>query len=230
MMGGWGEFAAAYALFLLSHALPVRPGVQAGLRRWFGRRGYLAAYVAVSLAALGWLIVAAGRAPFIPLWAPLPWQLWLPVLVMPFVCLLIAATLGSPNPLSFGGAGNARFDPERPGIVGLTRHPLPVALTLWALAHAAANPDLAHLMMFGGFAVFAVAGSRAIDRRNRRLMGAEWDRLAARTATLPFAALVTGRWRPSGPPPLWRLVLGLALWAGLLAVHRPVIGVSPLPF
>ncbi|PTW45245.1 NnrU family protein [Rhodovulum kholense] len=229
-MGGWAEFAAAFALFLLSHAVPARPGVKARLTGALGQKGYLAAYVTVSLALLAWLIGAAGRAPFVALWPPAPWQLWLPNLVMPVVCLLVAGALGAPNPLSFGGAGDARFDPDRPGIVGLTRHPLPVALALWALAHAAANPDLAHLLLFGGFAGFALAGTVVIDRRNRRRMGPDWDRLAARTATLPLAALVSGRWRPSGPPPLGRLGLGLLLWAGLLAAHRPVIGVSPLPF
>ncbi|TCO71649.1 putative membrane protein [Rhodovulum euryhalinum] len=229
-MGGWGELSLAFAAFLASHAIPARPAVKARLHRALGRRGYLAAYVTLSLAMLTWLIVAAGRAPFVPLLPWGAWQAWVPNLVMPLACLLIAYGTAVPNPLSFGGAGNARFDPERPGIAGVTRHPLLWALGLWSAAHAVANPDLAHVLLFGGFAGFAALGTRIIDRRNRRLSGmAEWQRLAARTSNLPFAAMIAGRWRPRGRPSPVRALLALALWGALVWGHTPVIGVSPVP-
>ncbi|MGC9419884.1 MAG: NnrU family protein [Rhodovulum sp.] len=229
-MAGWGELALAFAAFLGSHALPVQPPVKARLTAVLGPRGYLLAYSALSVAMLAWLIVAAGRAPFVPLLPWAAWQAWVPTVVMPVVCLLIAFGTAVPNPLGFGGARNHLFDPDRPGIVGLTRHPLLWALALWAGAHALANPDLAHVLVFGGFAGFALAGMRIIDRRMRRLMGVErWQRMAARTAILPLAALSDGRWRPAGAPDLRRLGVGLALWVGLLWAHGPVIGLSPLP-
>ncbi|WP_343754651.1 NnrU family protein [Rhodovulum strictum] len=230
MMGGWGELALAFGVFLASHGVPVQPPVKRRLTAMLGRGGYLAAYSALSVAVLAWLIVAAGRAPHVPLLPWAAWQAWVPNLAMPVVCLLIAFGTAAPNPLSFGGARNDRFDPARPGIVGLTRHPLPWALALWSGAHALANPDLAHLLMFGGFAGFAVLGTRIIDRRNRRLLGeAEWQRLAAHTANLPLAALIAGRWRPRAWPAPARVMIALALWAVLFLGHEAVIGVSPLP-
>ena len=228
-MGGWGELLAAFSAFLLSHALPARPALRRPLAAALGERGYLLAYSLVSVAALAWLVAAAGRAPHVALWDPAPWQAWAPNLAMPPACLLIASGLGAPNPLSFGGRA-AGFDPERPGIAGVARHPLLLALALWAGAHAVANGDLAHVSLFGAFAGFALLGMGIIDRRKRRLIGEdEWGRLAARTSAWPFAALVEGRWRPSAPPGLGRLGAGLLLWLALLALHAPVVGVSPLP-
>jgi uncharacterized membrane protein len=228
-MGGWGGFAAAFAVFLLSHAVPARPAVRRRLTRVLGERGYLLAYSAVSLAVLAWLIVEAGRAPFVLLWPYAAWQAWLVNLAMPLVCLLIAASAGAPNPLSFGGTARG-FDPARPGIAGVARHPLLLALALWAGAHALANGTLAHALLFGSFAGFALLGMRIIDRRRRRQMGtAEWERLAARTSLWPLGALFDGRWRPAARPGPGRIAAGLLLWLALLWLHASVIGVSPLP-
>jgi uncharacterized membrane protein len=229
-MSGWLGFAAAYAAFLLSHAIPMRPGIKAGLTSALGPRGYLAGYVVVSVAMLAWLIHAAGRAPYVPLWGFAPWQAWVPNLAMPLVCLLAAFGLAAPNPLSFGGSGTSGFDPDRPGIAGVARHPVLWALALWAGAHLVPNGDLAHVILFGGFVVMALVGMRAIDRRNRRRSGREeWQRLAARTSAFPLSALASGRWRPRGLPDIRRVGIAVLVWATLLALHRPVIGVSPLP-
>jgi uncharacterized membrane protein len=227
-LAGWGEFAAAFGVFMLSHALPARPALRRPLVRLLGHRGYLFGYSLVSLAVLGWLISAAGRAPFVLLWPYAAWQAWVPNLVMPLVCLLAVYAIGAPNPLSFGGTQRG-FDPARPGIAAVMRHPLLLAIALWATAHLVANGNLAHLLLFGSFAVFAVLAMPALDRRKQRQLGeSEWNRLAANTSTWPLAAFVGGRARAK-PPSLWRLALGLLLWAALLHLHEPVIGVSPLP-
>jgi len=230
MMGGWGEMAAAFGAFLVSHAVPARPPVRARLIGTLGRRGYLVIYIGVSLAALAWLIAAAGRAPYVPLWPWAPWQRWVPNVAMPIVCLLIAFGAAAPNPFSFGGRNNDRFDPERPGIAGVTRHPLLWALVLWAAAHMVPNGDLAHVLLFGGFAAFALLGMVMLDRRRRAAMGANaWRRLAQGTSGFPLAALLQGRCRPRGRPSLGRVGVAVVLWLVFLALHPAVIGVSPLP-
>lgn len=230
MIGGWGEIALAFGGFLASHVLPVQPPVKRRLEAILGRRGYLWSYIALSLVMLACLIGAAGRAPFVPLLPQAPWMTWVPNLAMPLVCLLIAFGTAVPNPLSFGGARNPQFDAHDPGIVGLTRHPLLWALALWSAAHAVANPDLAHVFLFGGFAGFAVLGTRIVDRRNQRLIGlVEWQRLAARTSNLPFAALAAGRWHPRHRPGAARLAVAIGLWAALFLSHATAIGVSPVP-
>ena len=127
-MSGWFGFALAYAAFLLSHAIPMRPRVKARLASAFGQRGYLIGYVAVSVALLAWLIHAANNAPYLPLWSYAPWQRWVPNLAMPVVCLLVAFALGAPNPLSFGGALDRRGD--RPLVPAAPRVRTPARLDL----------------------------------------------------------------------------------------------------
>jgi uncharacterized membrane protein len=227
---GWIELVLAFALFLATHSVPARPAVRRWLVGRLGERGYLLAYSLTSVIALALLIAAAGRAPHLELWTFEPWQMGVPGVAMPLVCLLIAFSVGAPNPLSFGGRSPETFDPDRPGIVGVTRHPLLWALALWAISHVVPNGDLAHVMVFAGFAGFALVGMVMIDRRLKRRMGLpEWRRLAARTAVVPFGALLAGRWRPKIGMPSgegWsRFLAGLALYAGLAVLHEPVVGV-----
>lgn len=228
-LGGWGEFVLAFAVFLGSHAIPSRPGLKARLVGLLGQWGYILVFSLASVAILAWMIVAAGRAPFVPLWDQAPWHRWAANVAMPVAVLFGTFAVGAVNPLSFFGRSEG-FDPEHPGVAGLTRHPLLVALLIWALAHLLVNGDLAHAILFGSFALVAVAGMGMIDRRNRRIWGPErWAAMTAHTANLPFAALLSGRWRPRRFPSPLRLALAAVIWIGLLHLHPPVIGVSPLP-
>jgi len=218
----WAEFVAAWAVFFLSHSLPVRPPLRPWLQARLGRAGFTAAYSALSLGILAWLIGAAGRAPYVELWGRAPWQAHVPLAVMLPVCVILALSIARPNPFSFGGARNDRFEPARPGIVRLTRHPLLLALALWAGAHVVPNGDLAHVILFATFAAFAVLGVRLIDRRKRRELGADWQRLRKTMAATPLAA------RPDRATGV-RAAAGVALYAGLIGLHPILFGVSPLP-
>jgi uncharacterized membrane protein len=217
-MAGWGEYGAAWLAFVLSHMLPARPALRRPLVARLGEGGYLALYTLASLAVLGWLIGAAGRAPSLPLWGWAPWQAWVPNLALPLACVLLGLGVAIPNPFSIGGAGTGAYHPARAGVLRLTRHPVLWALVLWAGAHLPPNGDLAHALLFGGFALVGLLGMRALDGRRRRAWGeAVWAARQPRAAGL------------RGPALLARLAAGLALWAALLAAHAAVIGVSPLP-
>ena len=220
---GWAEYALAFLVFFLTHSAPIRPPVRPWLVARLGQSGFGLAYSALSLGVLAWLIGAAGRAPYVPLWPWAGWQNHVVLAVMLPVCMILALTIARPNPFSFGGARNARFDPARPGIVRWTRHPLLVALALWAGAHVVPNGDLAHVILFGTFAAFAGLGGRLIDRRRRREMGGDWDRLREAVAAAPIGS--------DAPPPaiLLRLSAGLMLYVGLIWLHPFIFGVSPLP-
>jgi len=219
----WAEYAAAFAAFFATHAVPVRPPVRPWLVARLGSRGFTAAYSALSLAVLAWLIGAAGRAPHVPLWPWAPWQAWVPPVAMVAVCAMVALAVGRPNPFSFGGGAAARFNPARPGIVGWTRHPLLAALALWAAAHLIANGDLAHALLFGAFTAFALAGMPLVDRRRRREMGADWDRLRTQVRVAPRLHAPVS-WTVLG----LRLASAAGLYAGLVAVHPLLFGVAPL--
>lgn len=227
-MTGWTEFALAFLAFFLAHALPVRPPVKALLVAGLGARGFTLAYSLLSLALLAWLIVAAGRAPVLPLWSWAPWQAYVSLAVLPLACLLVTLSLGRPNPFSFGGLHNERFDPARPGLIRWTRHPLLLALALWAAAHIPPNGELAHVLLFGAFAGFALLGMRLIDRRKRRQMGPAWRdtlRQMRQGATAAPADPTTSR----APDLALRLAAAALLYLLLLLLHPQLFGVSPLP-
>lgn len=204
--------------------MPIRPPVRPWLVARLGPSGFGIAYSALSLAVLAWLIGAAGRAPYVQLWPWAPWQNHVVLAVMLPVCLILALAIARPNPFSFGGARNDGFDPARPGIVRLTRHPLLLALALWAGAHLLANGDLAHAILFGTFAGFAAMGMRLVDRRRRREMGETWQALDLARRQAPRLSHPVS-WSSAAI----RLALGAGLYASLLWVHPMLFGVSPLP-
>lgn len=223
----WIEFALAMGLFMVSHRLPAWMGVKDRLTAALGARGYTLAFSVGSLLLLWWVIAAAGRAPFVPLWDQALWHRWAVNLAMPVTVALAAFGIAAPNPFAFEGRA-AGFDPARPGIAGLTRQPLLWALALWAGAHLLANGDLAHVLLFGPFLLLALLGMPVVEARRRRAMGAaEWQRLTAATRLLPLLALLQGRWRPRRPPSPLRLAVAVAGWAALWHLHSPVIGVWP---
>ncbi|WP_431299904.1 NnrU family protein [Tabrizicola sp. BL-A-41-H6] len=229
-MGGWTELVLAYAVFAASHFVPSLGGLRERLIVRMGRRGYFVAYGGVSLVLQGWMIVAAGRAPYVELWLPEPWTRWVPFSAMPVAVLLAAVGMGSRYPFTLGRRGEG-FDPAVPGLARLGRHPLLLALGLWSGAHLVANGDVAHLLVFGGFAGMSLAAMVLCDRRAQAaLPEAEVARLFRAAPILGLGALADGGWRRAeGRGLLRRLVLAGLVWGVLLALHPLVIGVSPWP-
>ena len=220
------EFLAALALFLVSHAIPSRPALRQRLAGMFGERGYQLLYSILSLVLLVWLISAATRAPYVPLWDLSIGQYWVPIVAMLPAFILFAGGALAPNPLSISFSRRP-FEPQRAGIVTVTRHPVLWGFALWAFAHVMPNGDLVSLIMFGGFGLFALAGMALIDRRKKRQMGPEWEALARRTSVIPLA-----------PPPGQRLpwdwrglalavVVGAVLYVALLHLHPRLFGPDP---
>ena len=209
----------ALALFVLAHLIPAVPAVRGRLVAAVGRTPYLIAYSALSLGLI-WLVWRAYRAaPYIELWPPLPVLRWTPLIAMAVACVLIAAGLRTPNPFSLG-RGATGYDPARPGVLRLTRHPLLWALGLWALGHIPANGDLAGVIFFSTFAALAMAGIPVLDRRKRARLGPEWESLAARTGKARLGLRDID---------LYTVLAAALLYALLLRAHLPVIGVWPGP-
>ena len=227
----WAGFAVAMTAFMGSHYLPTRGGLRERLIATVGRRAYFSVYGVLSLAVLAWVIVAASGAAYVELWPQLPWMRWVPTLAMPIAAVLVAGGLGTAQPFTLGGRRSAAFDPARPGLAAVIRHPLLGALALWSGSHLVVNGDLAHVVLFGAFLAMAVVAMPAFDRRARRSLGPE----AARayfdaTAMLSLAPLLDRHWRRAELPRLLRrAAIGIGLWLAALALHPVVIGVSPLP-
>lgn len=220
----WPGFALIFAAFFATHSIPLRPAIKSRLIDRFGQRGFSAAYSMLSLGMLALLLRAAGRAPYVELWAQMPWHRHAVHLGMLAVCLILALALGRPNPFSFGGARRGAFDPARPGIVRHLRHPVLAALALWAGLHLLPNGNLAHVLLFAVLAGFALAGRPLINRRKQRDMGSDvWHALNRQVADAPLLTRPIC-WRSFA----MRLALGLLAFGTLIWLHPHVIGVSAL--
>lgn len=150
-------------------------------------------YSLVSLAGLLLLIHGYGlarQAPVVLYAPPIALRHLALLLMLPVFPLLIAAYL-----------------PGR--IQRAARHPMLLAVKLWATAHLLANGTLADVLLFGGFLAWAVADRIAVKRRlvPHRVPG------APPTALNDIVAVVGG--------------LGLYL-AFLFGVHAWLIGVPVL--
>jgi uncharacterized membrane protein len=226
------EFFSALVVFVLTHAVPARPAVRGRLVDTLGRRTYLALYSALSLALLAWLISAAIRAPQIVIWEQAAWQAVLALIMMPPALALIFAGLIAPNPLSVSFCTDG-YDPARPGLLAITRHPVLWGFGLWGGVHIAANGDLVSIIFFGAMTFFALMGTITLDRRAARLLGeTEWRRLAAGTANVPLIATVQGRARLSIDRPLLAGIAASAIVSAILLTsgHLWLFGTDPLVF
>lgn len=106
---------------------------------------YKGLYSLVALAGLVLIIVGKSRSDFIMIWQPIFELRYIShVLMIPAVMLVLAGNL----PL-----GHIRKQ---------LRNPMLLGVCLWGLAHLWSNGDLASMLLFGTFAVWA--GSKAIFR------------------------------------------------------------------
>lgn len=225
------QLILAVVVFLLTHLVPALPRLRAGLVARLGRRAYLIAYSALSLVVLAWVGHAYAAAPYVPLWDHEPRLAWVPAVVMFPALWLLLLGLTRPNPLSLGRS--AGFDPSRPGVLAVVRHPIPWAMALWAAAHMAANGDVAAWILFGLLLVLSLGGMAGLDAKKKRQFGqAEWRRLAARTSAWPFQAVLAGRVGPRlriTRGTALTVVMAALLYRLVLALHAPLFGVSPWP-
>lgn len=230
MLGTIDALVVGLVLFVGGHFLLSSPPLRDPAVRGIGEERFRGLYALVALASLLWTVLAFGKAPYVEVWSPPAWTRWIPNLVLPFASILLVAGVTTRNPTAVGG--ESTLDEPNPvkGILTVTRHPFLNAVGLWALAHLAANGDLASMLLFGGIAVLSYGGMPALDAKVRRRAESAWGPVALTTSRLPFVAALQRRvavdWRGIG---LWRLLLGLLLWAALYGLHPHYAGVWPHP-
>jgi uncharacterized membrane protein len=223
------QLIAAAAFLLATHYGISSTPLRAWLVARLGERAYLGLYSLLALGAIIWVIGAYARAPYAPLWPTPAWLTWVPLIVMPFALVLAVSGLSTLNPTAVGAPDTlGRAEPVR-GIFRVTRHPFMWSVGLWAGAHIIANGDLAGLVLFATFGTLALLGTWLIDRKFAARRGADWQRFAAATSNLPFAAILAGRQRlVLAEIGWWRIALALVVYVGLLAAHPWLFGASPI--
>ena len=198
-------FFVSVVAFMLGHIVPglLRGAITA-------RIGHVAYVVTFSITSL-----------FITLWPYEIWQNHVTLTLMLPACILWAAAIIQPCPLSIGRKKG--FDLTHPGINRLTRHPLLLGMMLWGLGHIVPNGDLVAFMFFGGATVFAIAGFWRMEKiRARHMDDAEYKAILDGTRRFDLTGIAKGAFG-------WRdIVLGIGLYIVILWAHPHVIGVDPL--
>jgi uncharacterized membrane protein len=163
-------------------------------RSRIGEMQWKGLYSAASLIGFGLIVWGFGLARQQPV------LLWSPPLAMRHLAALL--TLGSFVLLA------AAYVPGN-SIKAALHHPMVLAAKVWALAHLLANGNLAHVILFGSFLLWAVLDFTAARRRDRAAGTQYPPGSAGATAITVIAGLVA-----------W---LAFALW-----LHGWLIGVRPL--
>jgi len=179
------------AVFIGVHLVTTQRELRARLVGRLGEGGYkglysLAAAIGLALIVYGFALYRA--TGWIDVWYPPHWTRHVSALLMLFAAVsLVAAYI-------------------RGNIKRTLKHPMLVAVKLWALAHLVSNGDLGSILLFGGLLAWAVVDRISLKRRGD----------------------------PDGPPIPTRglandaaaVVVGLALYAGLAFWFHPhIIGV-----
>lgn len=139
-------------IFFGIHLLPTQPEMRRGLAARFGEGGYKLLFSIVSLIGFTVIVIgyhklqlAPGKSP--QLWTPPAWGRHVTMaLMLPVFILLVSAYL-----------------PGR--ITAAVKHPMILAVKLWALGHLFVRGDLGSLVLFAGFLAWAVFDRISLKRR-----------------------------------------------------------------
>lgn len=137
-------------LFIGTHSLAANRGLRADLILRIGEGPYRALFSLLSLA--GVVLMAVGfshyrQDGYIQIWTPPVWTRHLaPLLMWPAMICLVAAYV----------PGN---------IKRVLKHPMLVAVKIWASAHLLANGDLGSIILFGSILAWAVYDRISLKRR-----------------------------------------------------------------
>ncbi|HEX4235031.1 MAG TPA: NnrU family protein [Caldimonas sp.] len=187
---------AGLVLFLGIHSVSiVAPAWRTGIVARMGEGPWKGVYSLASAIGLALLVVGYGIARHSPV------VLYTPPAALRHLALVVMLPV---FPLLF-----AAYLPGR--IKTAAKHPMLLAVKVWATAHLLANGTLADVLLFGGFLVWAIADRISVKRRS-----------VAEAHDVPVAP-------PGTANDVIVVVGGLIVYAAfLLWGHRWLIGVSPL--
>lgn len=138
---------AGLLIFTGLHLLPALVPARQVLVNRLGQNLYLGLYALISLSALVLIIIGKIYAEFTPIWNPPTWSKHATMLLMSLSFILFAAADMPSN------------------IKRFTRHPMLWGVVVWSLAHLLANGDLASMLLFAGFGLYAVVVMPLLTRR-----------------------------------------------------------------
>jgi len=221
----------AAAFFVGIHVGIAGTRVRDALTTRLGEQAYLGLFSLASLAGMIWLTTAYGGASYVAVWGRLAAlrPLALPVVLVAFVLAVLGLT--TPSPTVVGGEKMLEAAEPATGIQRVTRHPFLWGVAIWAAMHLVVNGNLRALVLFGSLLFLGLYGPVSIDAKRARRFGAAWERYAAVTSNVPFAAIAERRNRLRFDEIGWgRVTFAVVVFATVLLMHPILFGGNPLGF
>lgn len=168
-------------IFLGGHTLTTFRETRTHLIERIGLGPYKGLYSLLSI--IGFALIVWGFSRYraeglIPVWSPPAWTRHLTIGLMWFAFVALAC-----------------MNPAPSKIRGWLRHPMLVAIKIWAFAHLLANGDAGGMLLFGSFLAWAVYDRIAVKKRGD--MGAmriesftRADAIALGVGTLAYVAMI----------------------------------------
>ena len=186
---------AGLVLFLAAHSTRIfADGWRTAMLERVGEKPWKGLVTVVSIAGFALIVIGYGqlRTAPVPLWEPPFWTRHLSLLLNLLAFILLTAAYVPRNVIK------ARIG-----------HPMVAGVKVWALAHLISNGNLADVLLFGSFLLWAVLDFRASRRRDRE-----------NEVSYPTGNLLGS---------FGTLAIGAVAWFVFLKwLHAQLIGVSPL--
>ena len=177
----------------------------------YGEKAFKGVYALVSILGFYLLVVGYGEARLqtVALWNPPIFTKHISMLLMLLSSILLVATYIPRNHFKM-----------RLG------HPMVLSVKVWALSHLLANGNLADLVLFGYFLIWAVLNFRSARARDRALL---LNLNVTEEAAGESIAESESAHQPKLLSTIITLVGGIAIWALITFVlHAKIVGVSPM--
>ena len=165
---------AGLALFIAVHSIPSVVPLRATLIARLGAGAYRGLFSLLAVAGLVLVVWGFARAPFEPLYTAPGWGRQVAMFAVPVALVLLAAANMPTH------------------IRAVLRHPMLLGVLLWASAHLLSNGDLRSVVLFGGFAGYAVLDLISVQARGRRPSTEQVPRLAMDAAAIVAGLVAAG--------------------------------------
>ncbi|MEL6980519.1 MAG: NnrU family protein [Pseudomonadota bacterium] len=126
------------ALFMAPHLLSLAKPARAAVAGAIGALPLKGAHALISILGVVLIVHGYQAAEIIPLYDPLPNRA-VPHALMPFAFIMLAGAHMKSN------------------LKRYVRHPMAIGVMLWAISHLAVRGDLASVLLFGAFGLYALA-------------------------------------------------------------------------
>jgi uncharacterized membrane protein len=180
----------------------------------WGDKAFKGVHALVSLLGFYLLVVGYGEARLetVVLWNPPIFTKHISLLLMLFASILLVAAYIPRNHFKM-----------RMG------HPMVLSVKVWALSHLLANGNLADIILFGAFLIWAVLNFKSARARDRARLQISQAPEGLTSDVNPNASSEDAPAKPNLLATFITLGGGMALWAVITFVlHAKVVGVAPL--